>query len=312
MKNKFSLIVPVYNVEKYLEKCLNSIINQTYKDFEVIIVIDGSKDNSESICKKYAENDNRIKIIKQKNKGLSEARNEGIKKATGDYLLFIDSDDFIELNLLETLNNALEKDIDLIRFQANNIIDEKIIPYNETPFETTNGLDAFNKIRKYHYVEPVWVYLYNKKFWDKHNFKYVKDCVAEDYGLIPYVIACAKTVKSINYIGYNYITRVGSLMTSKDYSKKIKRIEDMIFQRNNLKEKLSTINNSENILAFLNDALIYHITTLNKKDYKKYNKKLKELNCYDLLKTDTLKHKIKKMILVHNSWFFYHYLVRFL
>ena len=98
-KYKFSIIVPVYNVENYVDKCIKSILNQTYKNYEVIIINDGSTDNSLNIINKY-KNNKKIKIITQKNKGLSNARNNGMKMATGDYLLFIDSDDYIEDKLL--------------------------------------------------------------------------------------------------------------------------------------------------------------------------------------------------------------------
>ena len=103
---KFSIIVPVYNVEKYLEKCLESILNQTFKDFEAIIVNDGSTDNSQEIIDKYVNKDQKIfKSFKKENGGLSDARNFGIERAKGEYIVFLDSDDYIDENLLNTLNN---------------------------------------------------------------------------------------------------------------------------------------------------------------------------------------------------------------
>ena len=95
---KISVIVPVYNVEKYLKQCLDSIVNQTYKNLEIIIVNDGTKDNSMKIVEEYLQ-DKRIKVINKENGGLSSARNIGIKEATGDYISFIDSDDYISLNM---------------------------------------------------------------------------------------------------------------------------------------------------------------------------------------------------------------------
>ena len=95
-KPKFSIIVPVYNTEKYLKRCLDSIKSQSFKDYEVIIVNDGSTDNSSDIISKYP-----YKIINQENLGLSRARNNGVKEASGDYLIFLDSDDYIEKDLLE-------------------------------------------------------------------------------------------------------------------------------------------------------------------------------------------------------------------
>ena len=95
MKPRISIIVPVYNVENYLVKCIESILNQSFKNFELILVNDGSNDNSLNICKKYIEIDNRIKLISQINKGLSAARNTGLRYAKGNYICFIDSDDFV-------------------------------------------------------------------------------------------------------------------------------------------------------------------------------------------------------------------------
>ena len=102
-----SIIVPVYNVEKYLARCLDSLINQTFKDIEIICVNDGSPDNSLNILENYSKKDERIKIISQENKGLSAARNTGIKYANGEYIAFVDSDDWIDLNFYEKLYNAI-------------------------------------------------------------------------------------------------------------------------------------------------------------------------------------------------------------
>lgn len=105
--SKVSIIVPVYNVEKYIRKCLDSIINQTLEDIEIILVDDGSKDASGSICDEYALQDNRISVIHKENGGLSDARNTGVKRATSDYILFIDSDDYIKENMVECLYKLL-------------------------------------------------------------------------------------------------------------------------------------------------------------------------------------------------------------
>ncbi len=106
---KVSIIVPVYNVEKYLDKCLQSLINQTLKDIEIICVNDGSTDNSLEILERYAKKDSRIIIINQENQGLSGARNSGLKKANGEYIGFVDSDDWVDLNFFEKLYNSAVK-----------------------------------------------------------------------------------------------------------------------------------------------------------------------------------------------------------
>ena len=107
MNCRVSVIVPVYNVEKYLKQCLDSLINQTLEDIEIICVNDGSTDSSLNILEEYQNKDNRIKIISQENKGVSAARNLGLKNAKGEYLLFIYADDWVELNALEELFNNI-------------------------------------------------------------------------------------------------------------------------------------------------------------------------------------------------------------
>ena len=164
MKNKlkFSIIIPAYNIEKYIDKCINSIIEQTYKNYEIIIINDGSTDNTKNIIDKY-KTKKKVTIINQNNKGLSESRNIGVKKATGNYILFVDGDDYIDKKLLETLNNIIE-DEDIIRFQLRTV-DEKyniIKEYSEKECKYLSGIDAFNYIVNYKYIEPAWLYCYKK------------------------------------------------------------------------------------------------------------------------------------------------------
>ena len=110
---KISIIVPVYNVEKYLEKCVRSILAQTFTDFELILVDDGSPDSSGAMCDQFAEQDQRVKVIHKENGGLSDARNAGIEIATGEYLGFVDSDDYIADDMYELLYTNIVKDADL-------------------------------------------------------------------------------------------------------------------------------------------------------------------------------------------------------
>lgn len=109
MEDLISIIVPVYNVELFLDDCVKSIVNQTYKNIEILLIDDGSKDNSGKMCDEYAKTDNRIKVIHKQNGGLSDARNYGIKKATGYYIMFVDSDDIISENIVSSLIQAINK-----------------------------------------------------------------------------------------------------------------------------------------------------------------------------------------------------------
>ena len=114
--NKVSIILPIYNVEKYLEKCVKSVINQTYKNIEIILVDEGSKDSSGRICDELVESDNRIKVIHKKNGGLASARNAGYEVATGEYLMYIDSDDVIKNDIAEKCVSAMEKNDQMLLY----------------------------------------------------------------------------------------------------------------------------------------------------------------------------------------------------
>ena len=127
-----SIIVPVYNTEKYLNKCINSILDQTYKNFELIIIDDGSTDRSPAICDVYAQNDERIKLVHQANCGHTKAREAGLLLATGEYVFFVDSDDWIEPDALDTINKSVVKtDADIVTFDSYFCHDDKKVKYHQ-------------------------------------------------------------------------------------------------------------------------------------------------------------------------------------
>lgn len=298
MKHKFSLIIPAYNVEKYIKKCLDSVLNQTYNNYEIIIINDGSTDNTSKILESYKSN-KKIKIINQENKGLSNARNTGVSNAKGDYILFIDSDDFIEKELLEILNKTI-KDEDLVRFQIR-ILDEtnKIIKeYKEETFNNLNGIEAFNKLSKYNLVELAVCYAYKKDTFLKNNYKFEEKTYHEDFGLIPYIIISSKKVTSINYIGYNYLQRKNSIMNNTDYEKEIKKSNDVLKHYKNLIKWSQNIKGDLTIYkSFIANSVILKSLNLKEKDYKNYIKKLKEYKVYDDLLTNNKENKIKKILI---------------
>lgn len=292
---RYSIIVPAYNTEKYIDKCLKSIFSNTYKNFEVIIVNDGSTDKTEDIINKYIKKYDNIIYIKQKNMGLSLARNNGVKKATGDYLLFIDSDDYVEKNLLENINKNID-DLDVLRYQLNIVFNDKIIPYEEKEFNATDGIDAFEKIVKYKFIEMASLYVINRKYYLDNNFMFEKDVYHEDYGLLPLVIATAKKVKSINYLGYNYVQRDGSIMSSNDTEKMKKKMDDMLFLFTKAIKYLDNIPYSQNVKSFYANSIIDKYNSLSDKLKKEYIKKIKDLKVISYLSNDSFKRKIKKIL----------------
>jgi glycosyltransferase involved in cell wall biosynthesis len=168
---RISIIVPVYNTEKYLKKCLDSLVNQSLKDIEIIIINDGSTDNSQNIIDEYKNKYPKlIKSYIKENGGLSDARNFGLAKAKGEYIGFVDSDDYVDYKLFELLNNEIkkEKDIDIIRFQGYHVDNNyKIISnINSSKFDLFSGEQAFMELYKSNLMEPACFYIYRKKILD--------------------------------------------------------------------------------------------------------------------------------------------------
>ena len=174
---KISVIIPVYGVEKYIRKCLESVVNQTYKNLEIIVVNDGTKDNSMEIVKEYLF-DKRIKIINKENGGISSARNAGLEIATGDYISFVDSDDYISKNLYSELAKYMEEDYDMVKFGilTVDLKNNKMIENKSKQFENKTGEEAFDILYKTDKMtEVAWGYLYKASFWKENNFKFTKD-----------------------------------------------------------------------------------------------------------------------------------------
>lgn len=156
-----SLIIPIYNSDKYLEKCINSIINQTFKDIEIILVNDGSKDKSGIICDTFAINDKRIKVIHKMNSGLSSARNIGIENSSGKYVVFLDSDDWMNVETLECVLELTEKyGVDLAFWSYKNEYINRTISVNL--FKTSSNYMLFNE-HKMHYLRRRAVGLINRE-----------------------------------------------------------------------------------------------------------------------------------------------------
>lgn len=294
---KFSIIVPVYNVEDYLDKCLSSIFSSSYDNYEVIIVNDGTEDNSEKIIKDYMKKHKNIIYIKQENQGLSEARNHGIKKATGDYIIFVDSDDYIEKDLLSEINKSTKNNPDLIRYQIKDVYNDKIIDYEEIPFENKSGVEAFDLITKYHYVENAWAYAYKRSYYLENNFEFKKGIYHEDFGIVPLIIIKANKVNSISYIGYDYYQRDNSIMNNNDYEKTKKKVEDFYNSYLYLIDEIDKLPINKRVFkSFISNSLIIKICELNNEDYKKYKKKLKKDKVFNNILSDTIGRKIKKII----------------
>lgn len=291
---KFSIIIPVYNVEKYIDGCLKSVMNQTFKDYEVIVVNDGTKDNSMDIVKKYD-----VKVIEQKNQGLSAARNTGVKHAKGDYLIFLDSDDSWNKDLLKELSKSIKNSPDVVRFQIQETYEnsDDVKPFNEQSFEDKNGVEAFKIISSYHFIENAWCYAIRRDYYKKNKFTFKVGTIHEDYGLTPLIIIKAEKVNSIEYIGYNYLQRQGSIMSSTAYEKIQKRVGDMYEHYLFLISEIDkTKLDSKVFKSYAANNILLKLFELNKEDYKEYLKRAKKDKIVNNLLADTLARKIKKLI----------------
>ncbi len=209
---KISIIVPVYKVEPYLRKCLDSIVNQTYRNLQVILVDDGSPDNCGRICDEYAAKDSRIEVIHQENGGLSAARNAGLRLATGDYIGFVDSDDWIELDMYEyLLENALKYQADIAvcghkecstRCSINRGVEKIQLLYNELALELLISDDVVQNF--------VWDKLYKSNLF--HNIEFPEGRNYEDIAIMYKLFISSSILVFLPESKYNYLQRSDSIL----------------------------------------------------------------------------------------------------
>lgn len=277
-KALISIIIPVYKVEKYLEKCIQSVINQTYENLQIILVDDGSPDNCGKICDEYAKKDHRIEVIHKSNGGLSDARNKGLEIAKGEYIGFVDSDDYIEADMYEVLYNLLKQynaDVSICNFYT--VSQGKIAIKN-----ADNGIKEYNRIEILKEVlldnnikSYAWNKLYKKELFDE--IKYPIGKKYEDIGTTFYLLEKCNKVVVTGKPEYYYINRQDSIVnnvtesTITDYIELIMQRYDYIEE--NIKE-LSSYN--KNYLKRILKTAEQDIKSLNKVgDYTK--KKYEEL-----------------------------------
>ena len=248
---KISIIVPVYNVEKELTKCVNSLLNQTYKNIQIILVNDGSTDRSGKICEEFYAKDHRIKYICKENGGLSDARNTGLKYVEGDYVIFVDSDDYIEKNTCEKLYLLLNKveNLDVITMNAIKVHSEGQTHIRHTSFAENipvTGIEyMYNEFNKNSMLMAAWLNVYNVEFLKKNSLFFKKGILHEDEEFTPRVFLKAKRVMHLNYDVYYYIIRDNSITQRKDLSKNAEHLFETLhfleleydrIQESNIKE----------------------------------------------------------------------------
>lgn len=305
---KISVIVPVYNAEKYIARCLDSILMQANDNIELVIVNDGSKDRTEEIIKTYlGKYKSSIKYIKKENDGVANTRNIGLEKATGDYIIFVDADDYIDKNLFKNLEKYMDQNIDIIKYKA--IIEteqEEQIGQLEGPiFETTTGEEAFSKLCfEDEMVDALWVYAYKRELFTKNKFQFLKDADHEDFGLIPLVILKANTFISTDIQGYHYVQSSNSVTRTTDYTKTVKKVFDTLIHYDNMLKQIENYKISnftkENVKIFYTNSILLRINDLQKEDRKRFIKEIRKRKMTQNIKSRNAKQLLKRIILEVN------------
>ena len=306
---KISIIVPFRNAQIYLERCIENLEKQLFKDYEIILIDDGSTDKSEQITNKMMNNQ-KIKYyyLNKDTRGVGKARNYGIEKASGKYLMFVDVDDMIDENLLYNMNKFMKDGIELIKYKMKIINDESDIKKNKInekeleSYEILNGEQCFNELYfKDKYIDSPCVYLIKKELFHRNNLKFIEDVFHEDFGTIPYLIISAKTIVVTDYYGYYYIQSTNSIMRDIAYTKTIDKVNDKLKIYDNMKKRIDNLNIKEitkqNIKNYFANSVILALKDLDKKDRKKYEKIIKEKEIIKDIKEENIKQKIKKKIL---------------
>lgn len=292
---KLSIIVPMYNTEKYIGTCLKSLISQDIpsKDYEILVINDGSRDNSKNIVDSYIKRYSNIRIISVENGGQSKARNIGIDNAKGDYLFFVDSDDYISINSLkDILEKSIKNDLDMMFFDLKQVYDEN---KRECGYKNNNTLEIKNGIQYFadnNVNNGPWHYLISRNFIRKNNLRFIEGKFCEDGMFLISSIFEAKRVAYSNVDVYRYVMRSNSTTTQKKKEHLIKMVDDFMFAIdyiNNYYKKAINQNYPDKFIKRLEsrrNSYIYFMqirmikAKVGRKYAKEIIKKLKKIDCY--------------------------------
>ncbi|MDO9804858.1 glycosyltransferase family 2 protein [Glaesserella parasuis] len=284
-----SIIIPVYNTEKFLERCVNSVLIQfSESDGEIILVNDGSTDNSDEICCRFAQNYSFIRYIKQANKGLSSARNAGLEQATQTYIFFIDSDDWLKEGTIPTLKRCLQNNpVDILTFGAFKVLAEKEILLNMKAFRTKDSLQALEFTLTHNASD---VYAWNKLIHRElfTHLRFPEGKIYEDMYLTPKLFLKAKSFEFISYYGYAYVINQSSITFSKINHKQFSNIWHRL-------DLLKTVKQQPNVKASLIDEV--HSVVLN----GFISTGFKTLDSSDHRKKQYFYRKLKKIIITYGK-----------
>lgn len=319
---KVSIIIPIYNAEKFLSQCLDTVINQTYKNLEIILVNDGSKDNSYTLCKQYQKQDSRIILLSYTNHGASYARNKGLENSTGDYVVFVDADDSIDKNYIEAfMKVVMDNEYDLVFCgykEIENGINNIVLTGKEKKELTGILKKDYKNIEKF-LITP-WVKLYKNNIIKNHKIEFPEDfIIAEDQVFNSMYLRYVKTYKYIDKPLYNYKKQNNNSLTSirniKAFNCDLKflKIKKIFFEEMEIEER-------ERLLGEWAIVLIHlyaFVSNDNKNKYNSYKERVRNIRKEISLnfKPNTFKQKIVLFCLKRNFIFpiyFYNYIKRYI
>lgn len=284
---RFSIIVPVYNVELYLEQCLESLRTQDYSDYEVICVNDGSTDSSRKILTAWETRMPQMRVIDRANGGLSAARNTGLQAATGDYVVFVDSDDWVEASMLSTLAKVTDGN-DMVCFacrRTDNNAHDTLQP------EQSGGWEYYNRHALEHREVAfvcVWQRCYRRSFLIENNLCFREGILHEDNEFTPRVCLKAKKVTVTPDVLYNYRVRPGSIMTTRGMKSK----ESLILIGNELSNLFSRENSIDKTIIYRSLTQYYQMAFLETtRDKKRHLQNLVDWKCYHRVSRTKLRHR---------------------
>lgn len=263
-----SVVIPVYKIEKYIGSCLESIQKQTYENIEILVVNDGSPDKSAEIAHEYAKNDSRIKVIDKKNGGLSDARNVGIEKAKGNYILLVDGDDYIAENMIEKMYDAIKESKSDLCICSINIVDENGQCAEHENFKPLIEPGIYTKEQMFEKITdiPNWFYvvawnkLYKREIFDK--VKYPKGRIHEDEFVIHHIMDAVDQTICLEDRFYYYVQRNQSIMHA-DYSIKRMDVADAFLDRTDFFLNKHKITNAKKMFVRVRAKLIEGYIALN-------------------------------------------------
>lgn len=298
----FTIIVPVFNVQEYIQECLKSLQLQSIKNFEVIIVNDGSTDNSEEICQEFVDRNSNFKLFRKKNGGLSDARNYGLSKANGEYIIFLDSDDLLDQSAVEKFTNFIDSSqtkFDIISGNAKVIGTDKQYLYKnllEKDYGIYSGIDYYLKsLKKNSLYVPTWLHIFKKDFLLENKLFFKKGIYHEDEDHTVRCYLKAEYIVDFNIVHYLYRIRSGSITNSS--SNLFKRIEDLKITYDDLRKEVIKINNTSLLREFDNywASVFFHYALIEYKAFGK-NEKILRRNVFSIYTRGT--NRVKKILFI--------------